>query len=176
MDVDDAGSAGAEESLEPRFPDTGDLVKLCGRLNELGAKYVIIGGFAIIASGMARTTGDVDILMETSSDNEERVFKALEELPDRAVRELKPGDVSKYTVVRVVDEIIVDLMQAACGVEYGDAAGEVIIRDIEGVGIPFASPRLLWRMKAPTRREKDAPDLHFLRDYFRRLGEEPPEI
>lgn len=175
MDVDDAGSAGPKDNLEPRFPDAADLVRICRRLNELGAKYVIIGGFAIIASGMARTTGDVDILIDADSENEALVYKALEVLPDRAVRQLDPGDVAKYTVVRVVDEIIVDLMKTACGVEYTDVGGQVIIRDIDGVSIPFASPRLLWKMKAPTRREKDAPDLHFLRDYFRRLGEEPPE-
>lgn len=176
MDDEDAGSAGAKDDLEPRFPNDSDLVLICGRLNELGAKYVVVGGLAIIATGMPRTTGDMDILMDTSAENEALVFKALELLPDRAVLELDPGDVSKYHVVRVVDEIIVDLMEAACGVEFSDAAGEIVIRDIEGVSVPFASPRLLWRMKAPTRREKDAPDLSFLREYFRRLGEEPPRI
>jgi hypothetical protein len=176
MDVNDAGSAGAKDDLDPRIPDAGDLVQICRRLNELGAKYVVIGGFAVIASGLARTTGDVDILMDTSAENEARVFKALEILPDKAVLELEPGDVSKYSVVRVADEIVVDLMKAACGIEYGDAAGEVITREIDGTAIPFASPRLLWRMKAPARREKDGPDLAFLREYFRQRGEEPPSI
>ncbi len=176
MDVDDAGPAGPKDELEPHFAEAEDLARICRRLNELGAKYVVIGGFAIIASGMARTTGDVDILMDTDIENEARVFKALEILTDRAVRELDPGDVSKYTVVRVVDEIIVDLMKSACGIEYGDASGEIVVREIEGVSIPFASPRLLWRMKARTRREKDAPDLYFLREYFRQRGEEPPSI
>jgi hypothetical protein len=176
VDDEDAGSAGAKDDLEPRFPNDADLVLICRRLNELGAKNVVIGGLAIIAAGMARTTGDMDILMDTSAENEARVFKALEVLPDRAVLELDPGDVSKYKVVRVVDEIVVNLMAAACGVEYRDAVGEIVIREIEGVSVPFASPRLLWRMKAPTRREKDAPDLSFLREYFRRLGEEPPRI
>lgn len=32
--------------------------------------------------------------------------------------------------------------------------------------IPFASPRLLWRMKVNTHREKDAPDLLFLRQHY----------
>jgi hypothetical protein len=176
MDDEDAGSAGPKDGLEPRPPEEGDLVRICQRLNDLGAKYIVVGGFAIMAAGMPRTTGDVDILMDTSSENEARVFKALEDLPDKAVLELDPGDVSRFNVVRVVDEIIVDLMKAACGVEYGDAGGEIIIRDVKGTSIPFASPRLLWRMKAHTRREKDAPDLYFLRDYFRRLGEEPPSI
>ncbi len=176
MDDEDAGSAGAKDELEPRFPHDDDLVLICGRLNELGAKYVIVGGMAMIATGMARTTGDMDILIDTSAENEALIFKALELLPDRAVLELDPGDVLKYHVVRVVDEIIVDIMEAACGVEYRDAAGEIVVKNIQGTNIPFASPRLLWRMKAPTRREKDAPDLSFLREYFRRLGENPPRI
>jgi len=142
----------------------------------LDARYLVIGGFAIIVSGLARTTSDVDILIETSVENEARVFKALEVLPDKAVLQLEPGDISKYVVVRVADEIVIDLMKAACGVEYGEASREVVVRNIRGTSIPFASPRLLWRMKAPTRREKDAPDLAFLREYFRRRGEEPPAI
>jgi hypothetical protein len=44
-----------------------------------------------------------------------------------------------------------------------------------GVPIPFASPRLLWRMKARTHREKDSGDLVFLREYFAQRGEAPPE-
>jgi hypothetical protein len=52
---------------------------------------------------------------------------------------------------------------------------EVIIREIQGVSIPFASPRLLWRMKKPTHREKDAPDLPFLRHYFEERNERPPD-
>jgi hypothetical protein len=55
-----------------------------------------------------------------------------------------------------------------------EAAKEIVMRDVQGVPIPFASPRLLWRMKVHTHREKDAADLVFLRQYFAQLGEEPP--
>ena len=173
---EDADQAGPEEGLTPRLPEYRDLSAICQSLNGLGARYVVVGGFAIIAAGMPRTTGDLDILIDIAPENEARVFKALEILADKAVLELDPGDVKKYTVVRVADEVMVDLMHAACGVDYGAASRDVVIREIDGVSIPFASPRLLWRMKAPTRREKDAPDLLFLREYFRRIGEEPPEI
>jgi len=176
MDAENAGSAGEDEDLIPRLPEMEDLVALCRRLNELGARYIVIGGFAIMASGLARTTGDVDILMDTDSENEARVFKALEILKDQAVLELDPGDVAKYTVVRIADEITVDLMKSACGVEYDEAAAQIIVREIRGTKIPFASPRLLWRMKAPTRREKDIQDLMFLREYFKQRGEQPPAI
>ncbi len=66
-------------------------------------------------------------------------------------------------------------MKSACGIDYEEASKDVIIHEVEGVPIPFASPRLLWRMKAPTQREKDIPDLIFLRQYFASRGEQPPE-
>ena len=58
---------------------------------------------------------------------------------------------------------------------YEEAAKDVILREIQGVPIPFASPRLLWRMKAVTHREKDAGDLVFLRYWFAEQGQEPPK-
>jgi len=65
-------------------------------------------------------------------------------------------------------------MRSASGIEYAEAATDVVIREVQGVAIPFASPRLLWRMKIHTHREKDAGDLVFLRDYFIALGEPTP--
>jgi hypothetical protein len=51
---------------------------------------------------------------------------------------------------------------------------DVVVRGVDGAPIPFASPRLLWRMKAGTHREKDAGDLVFLRQWFAERGEKPP--
>ena len=76
----------------------------------------------------------------------------------------------------MADEILVDLMRSAGGIDYAEAAKDVVVHDVDGVPIPFASPRLLWRMKAVTRREKDAPDLVFLRQWFAQHGEEPPPV
>ncbi len=126
------------------------------------------------AAGYIRSTMDVDLVVDAGLDNEALVFQALESLPDKAVLELEPGDVGRNIVVRVCDEIVVDLMKAACGIEYEEASRDVVIHEIDGVSIPFASPRLLWRMKKPTNREKDIPDLLFLEEYFRARGEEPP--
>lgn len=158
--------ADAEEGLISRAPTQEEFVKLCARLNELGARYLVIGGFAIITSGYPRSTMDIDFVIDTSLENEALVYQALETLPDQAVKELVPGEVSRYTVVRVADEIVVDLMASACGIGYEEAIRDSVIRTIDGVPIPFASPRLLWRMKEKTYREKDAPDLLFLRQQY----------
>lgn len=175
MDDPDADREGGSSDLESRPPLDADLAGLCRELNRRGAKYVVVGGLAIIHAGFGRFTGDVDLLVATDPDNEARVFSALETLPDKAVRGLDPGDVARHTVVRIGDEILVDLMRSACGIEYAEAAQDVVIREVKGVPIPFASPRLLWRMKCRTHRAKDEADLVFLREWFRHHGQAPPE-
>ena len=163
-----------DPALESREPTLEDLRDLCRVLNERGARYIVIGGFAIRAAGYNRRTMDIDLLVAADPENEAKVFEALATLPDQAVRELRPGELQQYAVVRVADEILVDLMCSAGGLDYAAAAPEIVTKAVGGVGIPFASPRLLWRMKTVTHRAKDAGDLVFLRHWFSQRNEDPP--
>jgi hypothetical protein len=175
MDDQDAGAKRDAENLECRPPVGADVAALCRELNQRGARYVVVGGFAIIAAGLPRLTADVDLLVANDAENEAKVFSALSTLPDNAVRELQRGELQQYNVIRVADEFLVDLMCSACGIDYAEAAKDIVTREVDGVPIPFASPRLLWRMKINTHREKDAPDLLFLRHWFAERGEQPPK-
>jgi hypothetical protein len=162
--------------LESREPTVEDLRDLCRELNQRGAQYVVVGGFALRAANYNRRTMDVDLVVAADAENEAKVFSALSTLADNAVRELRPGELQQYSVIRVADEILVDLMRSAGGIDYAEAARDVVVREVDGVPRPFASPRLLWRMKAVTHREKDAGDLIFLRQWFAQRGEEPPHL
>ena len=173
--ADDDAPEEIEGAEETRTPTLSDLVGLCRELNGRNARYMVVGGFAMRAAGYVRETRDVDLLIDTAIENESRVYKALESLPDRAVLELRSGEVAQYAVVRVNDEFTVDLMRSACAIEYAEAAQHVVTREVDGVAIPFASPLLLWRMKRHTHREKDIPDLIFLRRLLESEGITPPE-
>jgi len=116
---------------------------------------------AVIQAGFVRATEDVDLLIDASQDNVARVRRALMTLPDAAVRDVADDDVENYTVVRVADEIVIDLMKQACGIDYEEASNDVNLVEIQGVAIPFAQPALLWRMKE-TVRDKDRLDRLFL--------------
>jgi hypothetical protein len=146
----------------PRTPEEDDLLKLCAALNSQGSKYIVIGGMAMNQHGMLRATEDIDLLVESSRENQEKVRRALEVLPDKAVKEMNETDLDSYTVVRVADEVVVDLMLAACGITYDEAVNEIETREIRGVSIPFASAALLLRMKQ-THRDKDIADRMFLK-------------
>jgi hypothetical protein len=162
--------------LEPRVPAVEDLRDLCRELNQRQAHYVVVGDFALRAAGHLSPSLHLELVVAPGRDNEARVFSALSTLPDNAVRELQPGELQQYNVIRVADEILVDLMRSAAGMAYEDIAKEVVVHEVGGVPIPFASPPLLWRMKAVTHREKDAGDLVFLRHWFAERGQEPPSL
>ena len=166
MEHTDPASLNPDECREPTLED---LVALCRALNAAEARYVVVGGFAIRAAGYSRTTMDIDLLIEVGIASEEKVIRGLLSLPDRAAREVKPGDVEEFGVVRVADEILVDLMKSGCGVDYAEAIKDAVVREINGVRIPFASPQTLWRMKQ-TPREKDIPDRLFLRQLLETQG------
>ena len=108
----------SNEHGEPqsRPPEIEDLVNLCRRLNEAGAKYIVVGGMAIIQNGYLRATQDIDLLVDSSEENFHRIREAMIGLPDQAINQVEPGDFEKYTVVRVADEILVDLMMKAGGI------------------------------------------------------------
>jgi hypothetical protein len=152
--------------LPPKPPERDDLVKLCASLNQEAADYLVVGGMAIIQLGFLRATEDIDLLIESSVENQRRVKRALEILPDKAVLELADDDFQNYVVVRVADEVVVDLMLSACGVGYAEALPEIEYRTIQNVTIPFASAKLLLRLKQ-TYRDKDALDRAFLQDLLK---------
>lgn len=163
-----------DDSPVTRPPDTHDLLDICRKLNAQGAAYIVMGGMAVNIHGFIRATEDIDFLVETSIENEQIILGVLSELPEGAAKELRPGEISDYVVVRICDEFTVDLMAKACGVNYEDAKGLITWVQVEDVLIPYASPKLLWKTKQ-TYREKDEIDLLFLRKLLHDRGEWPVE-
>ena len=87
---------------EARPPSLADLVSPCRNLNQERARYLIIGGMAIIQAGFVRATEDIDLLVDTSSENMDRVRAALLKLPDGAIRDMADDDLERYAAMSAV--------------------------------------------------------------------------
>lgn len=144
-----------------RAPEPEDVARLCRALNEAGARYVLIGGFAVIAHGGSRFTKDIDLLVDDSPANVARLKKGLAVLADNAAVDIGDTDVRDHIVVRVVDEIVVDLMGRACGLTYEDVAADCEVVRLGDVAVPVAGPAVLIRTK-DTYRDQDRIDRAFL--------------
>jgi predicted nucleotidyltransferase len=144
-----------------RIPRLEDVARICRSLNAAGARYLLIGGFAVVAHGLGRPTKDIDLLVDDAPENVARVKAGLAVLADGAAAELDDGDVRAYTVVRVADEVMVDLLGRACGVSYAEAAQDAETIELQGVRVPIVSKRTLIRTK-DTVRPSDRADRQFL--------------
>ena len=133
------------------------LLHVCALLNEAGAKYLICGAQACILHGLVRTTEDVDILVEATEENCQRVIEGLARMQDGAARELTPKDILDNIVVKVADEVEVDVSTQAWKVTYSDAAPSAQQVVVMGVAIPYLGLEALIASKE-TYREQDAVD------------------
>ena len=145
-----------------RAPELEDLVSLCKALNAENVRYVLIGGFAVILHGFVRATKDIDLLVDASPENVQRLKRAMATLPDNAIELITDDEIERYEVVRVADEIVVDLMKSAGGVRYDQATQRIDTIALQGIEIPVADKELLIQTKQ-TVRPSDAADVQFLR-------------
>jgi hypothetical protein len=54
-----------------------NFIEFIDLLNKHDVKYVLVGGWAVIFEGYSRVTGDMDILVEMSEENADKIIKVL---------------------------------------------------------------------------------------------------
>ncbi len=140
---------------------------MCALLNRHGAAYLIVGAQAGILHGYVRTTEDVDLLIPDDVANHQRVIDALAELEDHAAAELTPQDLIDNVVVKIADEVEVDVSTRAWKIGYTDAIGSARQTEVEGVLIPFVDLPTLIESKT-TYREQDRVDVQHLQSLLER--------
>jgi predicted nucleotidyltransferase len=159
----------------PEFtrPATWDDVKrVAGLLNEAGAEYALVDGYALGLHGFKRFTEDIDVLVNPSAMNSKRWILALASLPDGAAAALeKDSDVfasdTRYAV-RVNDEITVDVMPSIAGRSWEEMRAHIQSIDLDGVPIRVLDLEGLLLTKQGVR-PKDQMDAAVLRDAIAEL-------
>lgn len=150
--------------------ETDPLLRVCSLLNAHSAKYLVIGGHACILHGLVRTTEDVDILVEDSDENLKKVIAALSEMKGGAAKELTPRDLLENVVVKIADEVEVDVSRSAWRISFNNAIDSALHVEIDGVDVPYVDLKTLIATKE-TPRERDRADIVGLK---RLLQQNPP--
>lgn len=145
------------------------LAQVCHLLNEAGARYVLAGARALQLWGSSRATRDIDILIEPSAENAERVLSALSQVGFGVAREWLAEEVASKKVTIIGDTPKVDILTVAWSVRYRDAAPEAVVFMLEGVDIPTMSIEHLIKSKR-TGRTQDAADIEVLEEIRRLRG------
>ena len=146
-----------------------DLKALIRALNERGADYLLIGGYALYAHGYQRATTDIDVLVPGNREAGEKVRDALLVLPDQAARDIEAAWFEEGENIRVADEFVVDIMLTAGGETFEALAPHAVTVDLDGVPVRTLDLHGLLRTKQ-SGREKDAADRAVLERAIRLLG------
>ncbi len=140
--------------------------ELLHRLNECEARYLIVGGYAVMKYSEPRFTKDLDIWVENSADNSARVFAAL----NRFGAPLKSDKITVETFTRPsltyqigIAPVRIDILTSITGVEFSDAWKERVASSIFAVPVHFISLRQLIANKQATGRRSDLEQLKDVR-------------
>ena len=151
-----------------------EIVRVCAALNREKVKYIVVGGCAVILHGYRRTTYDIDLLVDPSSENIRRLKKVFREVfQSDEVSEIRDVDIEQYAVVRFVpesEEIVIDLIGKIGKVNFETAMKDIEEVELEGVKIPVCGLSALIETKKGVR-PKDKEDLLFLlgkREYLKK--------
>ncbi len=150
--------------------NTDALLRLLQAFAAQDVKYALIGAAALSLHGIVRATEDVDVIIEASEENVERLKQALRAVyADPHIDEIAAEDLlGEYPAVRYYPpdgdlylDILTRLGQMAA---YPDL--EIEEREIEGIRVRLASARCLHRLKRDTVRPLDRADALALEQRF----------
>lgn len=151
--------------------DRDELLRVLRAFESAGLEYVLIGATAMGFHGIIRATEDVDIFLRATSDNVERLRTALRAAydDDPHVGEITAVDLlGDYPAVRYYPpsgDIFFDIMTRLGDVASFDTV-DAEVKEIDGIRVPVATPRALYRLKRGTLRPRDRADAEALRQRF----------
>ncbi|MBS1883834.1 MAG: nucleotidyl transferase AbiEii/AbiGii toxin family protein [Actinobacteria bacterium] len=146
-------------------------------LVDAGARFVVIGGFAVIANRFVRATEDVDLLVPDDPDNDRRVLAALRSL--RAVRQRDEAPLADEHLIgrehlRVIgDAGMIDVIRGGVPpLDFETVASEALRADYDGLVFPVAGLRSIVAFKRLAGRPQDLQDLERLAEIHGSLPED----
>lgn len=129
------------------------------------ARFLIVGAHALGIYGVQRATGDLDIWIDPSPENVERVWSALGAFgaPTDALG-IQQADLTQPDIVAQfgLPPYRIDLLTGVSGVTFDEAWPKRVEELFEGVRAPFIGRDELIRNKRATGRTRDLADLESL--------------
>jgi hypothetical protein len=142
-----------------------DFRDLLHALREAGARFLVVGAHALAVHGVPRATGDIDIWVAVQPENADRVVAALTRFgaPLGAIGISRADFLSEDQVVQIgLPPRRIDLLTSISGVSFEEAWEGRVIREVDGLAVPFLGREALVRNKRASGRAKDRADLEAL--------------
>ncbi len=147
-----------------------EMLRILKALQSHDVAYKLVGGAAMAMQGLARATEDMDIFVDATDENIERLRSALRSVfDDPHIDEIKASDLrGDYPAIQYIPpgaNYHLDLL-ARLGDALDYAGIEAETKTVQGLRVTVATPRMLHEMKRDTVRLRDKADAQRLADAF----------
>jgi hypothetical protein len=168
-----------DESSGPDLDLSGpDLAGVVADAVAVGLRFVVIGGFSVIANGFLRATDDSDLLVPDDPENDDAIVRFLDRIKAARLRDgrkLTLDEIANVDHVRVNSRHgVVDVMRGGLPpLDYDTVAGGAMSIDIGGHPTLVAGLRSIVGFKRLADRPRDRNDLMELEAFHGELPVEP---
>ena len=140
--------------LEKDFADFVDL------LNKHKVDYMVVGGYALAFHGQPRTTGDMDIWIDCTRDNANKLLEVMNEFGMQSLG-FKTEDFCEPGIINQIGQppLRIDILNEIDGVDFKDAIKSKQLFKSGKLLIPFIGKEDFLRNKKATGRKKDMEDV-----------------
>lgn len=140
--------------------DFRDLLEL---FNKNRVEYIIVGAYALAFHGVPRFTGDIDILVNPSQENADRVITSLDEFGFGSLGLSSEDFCQKEQVIQLgVPPVRIDLLTSITGVSWEHAYSGKESGFYGDIPVRFLGKQQYIQNKRSTARLKDLADLESL--------------
>ena len=141
-------------------PDFKEFLSL---LHTHHVEYLLVGGYAVAAHGYPRFTGDIDLWIQTSTENSERVLQVCREfgfdVPNLRAELFKdPNQMTRMGN----PPLRIEILNSVSGLTFDAAWENRIVKQWDGVPVSLISLHDLRTNKQASGRLKDLADLENL--------------
>lgn len=132
-------------------------------LNAAEVRYLVVGGYAVAVHGYPRYTKDLDIWIESSPENANRLLRSLHQFGFGAL-DIKADDfLQKDQIIQLgYPPNRIDLLTSLAGLSFDDCYRDKMTVSIDNLEIDFIDLANLKKNKAATGRAQDLADLDHL--------------
>ena len=137
-----------------------DFKKFVQFLNANAVEYLLVGGYALMAHGHPRYTGDIDFWVDPTPANIANLLIAFKQFGFASVDLRQEDFLAEQAVIELgFPPARIDLMVSISGVEFASAYKSRLEVDLDGTRINVINREDFIRNKQATGRPKDFADL-----------------
>ena len=140
-----------------------NFVEFTDLLNRHEVKYVLVGGWAVIFEGYSRTTGDMDVFVERTEENAEKIIDVLKDFWGSTIGFEKEDFLKENNVIMMGrPPFRIDILTSISGLDFEEVYKTSKIYDDDGIKIRCIHINELISNKKATGRLKDFADAEML--------------